>query len=371
MIADPLERFTISTEHALQQVSQELANDGDRLRERIKNAIASSQVLIGSFSPEVAQEFVAKREQLTEELAVHLKACRTKIREAQKHDLADRKTSKRMLSSIEELDAMLLNERAALARNRVKLEFGILSYPTHARIGEAYLATIEENLPQLSGARVTKQRARDTCDQHQFKTLVRQAYTPTQGTTQYDPPSEGPPMLWCPVTRAWHDVMNTTVAHIVPSRIGGFNAAYIFGVSVEEGRETIWDYKNGLVLHKRIGQALDAAQLVLVPDGESVEGLNVVVLDESLLDKTPFVGGPKYRDLNNSTFQFKTNARPLKRNLYFLCLINLFCRSRLFVDGSDRDQENIEMARVWGSTRGEWMRGSIVRALALEVGNML
>ncbi|MCJ1263820.1 hypothetical protein MMC22_003690 [Lobaria immixta] len=271
MIADPLEQFTISTEHALQQVGQELANDSDRLRERIRNAIASSQLLIGSFAPEAAQKFVAKREQLTEELAVHLKACRTKIREAQEHDLADRKTSKRMLSSIEELDAMLLNERAALARNRVKLEFGILSYPTHARIGEAYLATIVENLPQLSGARVTKQRARDTCDQHQFRHC------------------EDPPMLWFPVTRAWHDVMNTTVAHIVPSRIGGFNAAYIFGVPVEEGWKTIWDYKNGLVLHKRIGQALDAAQLVLVPNGESVEGLKVGLLDESLLDKTPFV----------------------------------------------------------------------------------
>lgn len=60
MTADPLERFTLSTEHALQQVSQDLANDGDRLRERIRNAIASSQDLIGSFSLDVAQKVVVK-----------------------------------------------------------------------------------------------------------------------------------------------------------------------------------------------------------------------------------------------------------------------------------------------------------------------
>lgn len=50
---------------------------------------------------------------------------------------------------MEEFDAAFLNERAALARNRMKLEFGILSHPTHARIGEAYVAAIVESLPEL------------------------------------------------------------------------------------------------------------------------------------------------------------------------------------------------------------------------------
>ena len=80
---------------------------------------------------------------------------------------------------------------------------------------------------------------------------------------------------------------------------------------------------------------------MLVPNSESVEKLKVVVLDESLLNKTFFVEGLKYRNLSNSTLQFKINVRPLKQNFYFWCLINLFCRYCFFVDGSDWDQKNI------------------------------
>lgn len=368
---DPLQRFTISPEPKLQQLSQELADEGEKLKQRIRNVSANSQEIIGSFSPETAQKFVAEREPLTEQLAVHLKACRAKVREARENHMVDRKTAKRMLSGIEELDATLLKERAALARNRVKLEFGILSHPTHARIGEAYLAAIVENLPEPAGARIKKQRARDNYDQHQFKTMVRQAYTPDPESKEYDaPPITGFSQLWCPVTRAWHDSMITTVAHIVPYGIGEFNAAYIFGVPVEDGWKTIWDYRNGMILSYRIRKALDAGQLVIVPDGESIDGLKLVVLDESILDHHPVGGGPKYRELNHTKLQFKTKTRPLKRYLYFLCLISLFRRQRFFVDGCERDQEKIDMRRIWG-TPGKWMRGSIIRALALEVGGIL
>lgn len=136
---------------------------------------------------------VAQREAPTEELAAHLRACRTKIREGQEHDRVDKKSAKRMISGIEELEAALLKERAALARNRAKLEFGILSHPTHARISEAYLASLVENLSEPAGARLKKQRSRDHYDQNQFKKPVRQAYTPTPGSTQYDPPMRGSP----------------------------------------------------------------------------------------------------------------------------------------------------------------------------------
>lgn len=108
----------------------------------------------------------------------------------------------------------------------------------------------------------------------------------------------------------------------------------------------------------------------MVPDGESGDGLKVVVLDDSILDKHPYAGGPKYRELNNSVLEFKTKARPLKRYLYFLCLITLYRRHRCFVEGSERDQEKIQMGRLWG-TPGKWMRKSIIRALAVEVGDML
>lgn len=190
---DPLEKFVVSPEPALRQISEELANDGESLVKRIRQVSTSSQELIESFSPEAAQKYVTEREPLTEDLADHLKACRTKLREARETGTVDTKTAKRMLSGIEDLDATLLNERAALARNRIKLEYGILSHPTHARIGEAYLAAVVQNLPEPAGARIKRQGARDGNDQQQFKILVREAYTPAKGSSQYNPRISGVP----------------------------------------------------------------------------------------------------------------------------------------------------------------------------------
>lgn len=93
---------------------------------------------------------------------------------------------------------------------------------------------------------------------------------------------------------------------------------------MEDGWKTIWDYRNGMILSYRVRKALDAGQLVIVPDGESIDRLKLVVLDEFILDRYPVGCGPKYRDLNHTKLPFKTKARPLKRYLYFLCLISLF-----------------------------------------------
>lgn len=156
----------------------------------------------------------------------------------------------------------------------------------------------------------------------------------------------------------------------MPYGIGEINAAYIFGLPADKGWTAIWSYKNGLLLHSRVERAMDAAQLVIVPDAEPGEGLKVVILDESILNKSPFVGSPKYRDLNNIKLVFKTEARPLKRYLYFLCLISLFRRHRSYVEGSERDQTKPQMGEIWGSPN-KWMRCSIIRALALELGDIL
>lgn len=368
--ADPLACFSISREPGLWSLSQELTDEGERLKERVRSFSAFSDEVIRRFDPKHAQKYVAERERLAEEVASHIKACRNKVREAQENKLLDRNNAKKLLFGMEKFDAALLKERAALARNRMKLEFGILSHPISARIGEAYLAAIVESLPESAGERVKKQGSRDKYDQGQFKALIRQAYTPTKETPAYDPPYSDPPMLWCPITRAWHDSMSMTTAHIVPYEIGEVNAAYIFGLPPDEGWATIWSFENGLLLYSRVEQAMDAAQLVIIPDVDSDEGLKVVILDESILDKSPFAGGPKYRDLNNTKLVFKTEARPLKRYLYFLCLISLLRRRRFYVEGSERDQAKLQMGEIWGSP-GKWMRCSIIRALALELGDIL
>ena len=69
-------------------------------------------------------------------------------------------------------------ERAALAKNRTKVECGKLSHPTHSKIGEAYLAFLVDSLSEPSGARVKKQGKRDKHEHELFKKLVRKAYSP-------------------------------------------------------------------------------------------------------------------------------------------------------------------------------------------------
>lgn len=144
---DPLTSFTVSTNKELRHFSQALADDAEKLKARIEKTSASSDKAIANFQPGLAKRFVDEREPITEDLAAHLKACRTKIREAQSQGVLPLPNAKRLLSGIEDLDAALLKERAALAKNRMKVEYGILSRPTHSRLGEAYLAALVESLP--------------------------------------------------------------------------------------------------------------------------------------------------------------------------------------------------------------------------------
>lgn len=176
---DPLTSFSASTNKELRHFSQELADDAENLKARIRKTSASSDEEIANFQPELAKRFVDEREPITEDLAPHLKACRTKI--AQSQGVLPLPNAKRLLSGIEDLDAALLKERAALAKNRMKVEYGILSHLTHSRLGEAYLAALVESLPEPSGARVKKQRKRYKHEHELFKKLVRKAYSPEKG----------------------------------------------------------------------------------------------------------------------------------------------------------------------------------------------
>lgn len=358
---DPLERFSTSSNENLRTVSRELADQEDILKERIRTVSGTSQEELGSFSPPKAKRFLAERETLAEELASHLKASRTAVRDARVSNRIDRGTAKRLLSGTEAVDADLLKERAALAKNRVKLEYGILAHPTHARIGEAYLSAIIKSLPEPAGARVHMQDSRDKTDQQQFKSLLIQAHSPIE---------ERPMMLWCPVTRTWHDKLLMKATHIVPYGIGEINASYVFGLPPEDGYKAIWGVQNGLLLHSRIEEALDAAQLVIVPADDPEKDLKVVILDDSMLDKYVWDGGPTFGDLNHSSLQFLSDARPAKRNLYFHCLISIFRRYRFGVDGREMDHQKIGMGIVWGMS-GIWMRRGIMKALALEIGDIV
>lgn len=366
---DPLTSFTASTNQELRHFSQELADDAEKLKARIRKTSASSDKEIANFQPGLAKSFIDEREPITEDLANHLKACRTRIREAQSQGVLPLPNAKRLLSGIEDLDAALLQERAALAKNRMKVEYGILSHPTHSRLGEAYLAALVESLSEPSGAKVKKQGKRDKHEHELFKRLVRKAYSPQKGDEGYDAPDTDLHLVWCPVTQAWHESPNVRTAHLVPYAIGEVNAAYIFGLPIEDGWNALWTPHNGIPLYYKVEEAMDKGRLLIVPELDSANNFKVVLLDESLSETSIYLHGPKFGELHNRTLIFKTAFRPGKRYLYFLCLITLFRRHRFVVEGWEKDQQKLQMGRLWG-TPGKWMKASIIRALALEIGDI-
>lgn len=140
--ADPAVSFSDSLALKLCYFSHELANDAERSRETIRRF----QHLLRQELRELQarNRYKARKRERTH--------CRRSGHTSDSVSIQDQRgtglgtgkqtTGKRLLSGNENLDAALLKVRAALAKNRVKAEYGILSYPTHSRIGEAYLGAL-------------------------------------------------------------------------------------------------------------------------------------------------------------------------------------------------------------------------------------
>lgn len=243
----------------------------------------------------------------------------------------------------------------ALARNRVKVEHGILSHPTHARIGEAYLASFVASLPEPAGARIQKLGPRGKHDQESFKRLIRNAYSPQKGNKNYDASdTEDLSLLWCPVTREWYETEYVTTAHLVPYAIGEIIASYIFGLPIGEGWNALWSPQNGLLVYLKVERAMDQGQLLIVPEFETALQFKIVLLDESLANASIYRHGPKFGDLHNRRLLFITGCRPGKRYLYFLCLTTLFRRHRFLAE----DVKGTKKSCKWAGFREPRENGS-------------
>lgn len=102
-------------------------------------------------------------------------------------------TAKRVISTPEEDDGLVLGERAALTKDRAKTRLGILSNAPTRKLGKAYLTVISDAFPEPTGATFHKSK-RTTDEQSRFKKLLYQAYNPV------DAPEVS---CWCPVTSSY------------------------------------------------------------------------------------------------------------------------------------------------------------------------
>lgn len=83
------------------------------------------------------------RKPTLEDLASHLKADRSNMREEKSKEVFQQPIAKnKLLSGIEDLDPTFIKKRAALAKNRIKVEYGILSHTAPLTLGEAPLTAL-------------------------------------------------------------------------------------------------------------------------------------------------------------------------------------------------------------------------------------
>jgi hypothetical protein len=360
----PIRKFTIPQE--LRKASAEIDKKFLVLEEKQRDVSASSQEFLPTSENEI-KSFIAEREAVTNDAVAAYKEAKITAEQLREAGTFDRKTYKRMIKELDDNESTIALERGALARDRARISLKISADHLRERLGEAYMMAITDRMKLPANATIDLGSKRSGSDQTHFRDKLIQVYD--------GPEAVGRESLWCPAIK--HYVISPEfqmkAAHLVPATIGETNAAYIFGVDLDEGFDCIWSAKNGLLLHASIEKALDNAQLVIIPRFDNREILRVVLLDQSLADKQIYEtkqGIVRFKDLGD--LEFKTQARPGLRNLYFNTLLAIFRRRRHGVPGHEDDFKKLKMSdnTIW-ATPGKWMRRSILRSLAADVGDIL
>ncbi|KEF60196.1 uncharacterized protein A1O9_05046 [Exophiala aquamarina CBS 119918] len=365
---DPLQDFQTPT--AVRQISKTIDNESAEIEGRIRKISDSSDEPIGD-EPERTSLYIDQRQELVEDIEAHLKEARKVVREARElSSNYQRKELKRALMELDATDNILLKERAALAADRIRVQYGVLGQLSHIKIGEAYTMAITGNLPEPANASYKRQHKRSGADQTSFRNRLIKAYNPEGFKLLQTPPEIFSSKIWCPISGREFETSTMKAAHIVPYAIGEENATYLFGSKPGEGYGLIWSERNGLMLHNTLEKILDDGRMVIVPDPTDNNEFMSIILSQDLLNDSrlcPAVDAP-YSTIHKRRLQFQTAARPGKRYLYMHALLSLFRRRRYDVLGWENDRQQVFNGQIW-ATPGKWARRSMVEALALEIGD--
>jgi hypothetical protein len=370
---DPLQGF--KTPAAARKISKTIDNESAKLEGRIRKISDSSDEPIGD-EPDKTSLYLDQRQELVEDMEAHVKEARKIARkiicEARKELSLGSQINefKRALTELDKTNNILLKERTALATNRIRVKYNVLSQPSHVKIGEAYMMAITENLPEPAESSHKKKHGRSEADQTSFRNRLIKAYNIKGSEILATPPEFQTNKIWCPVSGKEFDASIMKAAHIVPHSIGETNAAYLFGSDLGEGYDIIWSERNGFMMHNILEKIFDDGRMVIIPDPMDDNEFISIVLSRDLLQDNrpcPAINAP-YSTIHKRHLQFQTAARPGKRYLYMHTMLSLFRRRRYDVPGWEKDREEVLSGQIWASP-GKWARKSMVAALALEVGD--
>ena len=364
---DPLQDF--KTPAVVRNISKTIDNESAKLEGRIRKISDSSDELIGD-TPDKTSLYIHQRQELVEDIK-HLREARKIVREA-RTELSlghQRNELKRALAELDETDSILLKERTALAADGIRVKYSMLGQLSHIKIGEAYMMAITENLPETADSSYKKKHGRSGGDQTSFRNRVIKAYN-TESSKILETPPEFEKKIWCPVSGKEFEASAIKAAHIVPYSIGEMNAAYLFGSKMSEGYDVIWSERNGLMLHIILEKIFDDGRMVIIPDPTDDNEFVSIILSQDLLNDNRLCGAinAPYSTIHHRRLRFQTAARPGKRYLYMHALLSLFRRRRYDVPGWEKDREQVFNGQIW-ATPGKWARRSMLKVLALEIGD--
>ncbi|KAI9789413.1 MAG: hypothetical protein M1816_006073 [Peltula sp. TS41687] len=221
----------------------------------------------------------------------------------------------------------------------------------------AYIETMTARVKSATAA-----QSKSHFDQDRFRKDVEKHYD----AVRYQ---GGQKEAWCCLT-GWTESSDTKAAHIVPKSLQSQELSYLFGV----GEAVLSDARNGLILHKKIEEALDSGLIAIVPVSEALETptrWKLLLTDDSKAKDHALgfsgTGFVLWKHLDGRELKFRGNRRPARRFLYFRYIMTYLICQQL-----GRSLEWTKKADTKGHmwpTPGPYLRESMLKMLASKVSH--
>ncbi|KAK2794862.1 hypothetical protein FQN50_009847 [Emmonsiellopsis sp. PD_5] len=203
------------------------------------------------------------------------------------------------------------------------------------------------------------------------------------------PEPEGPygELLWCPVLSDWVGHTCTVAVQLFDNRHGQEGMDDVFGRdgAGDEGEPELFHPRNGLLVCSEVWAAIEEGVFAIVPDvpgNATAEEIcrwremqpreyKVQILDPDRREAKLAVGyaGKVWNDLNGKRLEFRSEARPSARYLFFLYLTQILrcALRRRFQKGGRIPQGDGVGKKIW-AVPGPYVKRSTIRAFVEEFG---
>lgn len=164
--------------------------------------------------------------------------------------------------------------------------------------------------------------ARSSNAQSQMRNASVEAYKPGTGA-----PEGLEEKYWCPIAKGWFDAESIKAAHIVPRSIRPEVVEYLLGRGSSSRLNTS---DNCLLIHESVERAFDKGVFVLLPvdpKEQPIKRWKIQLINDTALNTD--MGRTSFKSLNNTEVDFKTEARPASRFLYYHFVVSLL-RNKLY-----------------------------------------